>query len=82
MTLEGCVVKFADTIAFIGRDLQDTHEVGLIDTGTPLPKECTEVLGDTNSEIIDTLIYDLLENSDTLNEQYLSYSDRVEKALI
>jgi dGTPase len=82
MTLEGCVVKFAETIAFIGRDLQDAHEVGLIDTGTPLPKECAEVLGDTNSEIIDTLIYDLLENSDTVDEQYLSYSDRVEKALI
>ncbi len=30
MTLEGCVVKFADTIAFIGRDLQDAREVGLI----------------------------------------------------
>ena len=30
MTLEGCVVKFADTIAYIGRDLQDAREVGLI----------------------------------------------------
>ncbi len=82
MTLEGCVVKFADTIAFIGRDLQDAHEVGLIDAGTPLPGECIEVLGDTNSKIIDTLIYDLLENSDTEDEQFLSYSNRVEKALI
>ena len=41
-TPEGCVVKFADTIAYIGRDLQDAREVGLIDDSTPLPEEATE----------------------------------------
>jgi dGTPase len=82
MTLEGCVVKFADTIAFIGRDLQDAREVGLISSATPLPRECREILGDSNREIINILIYDLLENSDSEEEGYISYSPEVEAALI
>jgi dGTPase len=82
MTLEGCVVKFSDTIAYIGRDVQDAREVGLIGHTTPLPEECREILGDSNREIINTLIYDLLENSDTEDGGYISYSPEVEKALI
>jgi dGTPase len=82
MTLEGCVVKFADTIAYIGRDIQDAKEIGLIDDSVPLPEECTDVLGSTNRDIINTLIYDLLENSDSENEGYIAYSHDVEKALI
>lgn len=82
MTLEGCVVKFADTIAYIGRDIQDAREIGLIDDSLPLPEECTGVLGSTNREIINTLIYDLLENSDSENKGYIAYSREVEKALI
>ncbi len=82
MTLEGCVVKFADTIAFIGRDLQDAREVGLIGSATPLPRECREILGESNREIINILIYDLLENSDSEEEGYISYSPQVESALI
>ncbi len=81
-TPEGCVVKFADTIAYIGRDLQDAREVGLIDDSIPLPAEATAVLGATNSEIINTLIYDLLENSDTEDDNFISYSRETEKALI
>jgi dGTPase len=82
MTLEGCVVKFADTIAFIGRDLQDAREVGLIGSATPIPPECRDTLGDSNREIINTLIYDLLENSDTNDAGFISYSPDVEAALI
>lgn len=82
MTLEGCVVKFADTIAYIGRDLQDARDVGLIDDRTVIPMEAQDVLGSTNREIINTLIYDLLENSDTEEAGFISYSSDVEQALI
>lgn len=82
MTLEGCVVKFADTIAYIGRDLQDAREVGLIADDTRIPAVCREVLGENNREIINTLIFDLLENSDTEEEGCISYSRPVEDALI
>jgi dGTPase len=81
-TPEGCVIKFADTIAYIGRDIQDAREVGLIDDDTPLPEEATGILGATNSEIINTLIYDLLENSDTEDDNFISYSRETENALI
>ncbi len=82
MTLEGCVVKFADTIAYIGRDIQDAREIGLIDASVHPPSVCKEVLGETNPEIINTLIYDLLKNSDTEDDGYISYSRDVEAALI
>jgi dGTPase len=82
MTLEGCVVKFADTIAYVGRDLQDAKEVGLIGTKVEIPDECRETLGNNNREIINTLIYDLLKNSDTEDTGYVSYSRDVEAALI
>jgi dGTPase len=82
MTLEGCVVKFADTIAYIGRDLQDAREVGLIGAAVRLPRECREILGNTNREIINTLIYDLLTHSDTQDTGCISYSHDVEAALI
>jgi dGTPase len=82
MTLEGCVVKFADTISYIGRDLQDAKEIGLLSDETPLPAECRDALGETNGEIINTLIYDLLENSDSMDTGYISYSPGVERPLI
>jgi len=82
MTLEGCVVKFADTIAYIGRDLQDAREIGLLSDKARIPAECRRVLGETNSEIINTLIHDLLRNSDSIEEGYISYSPKVERALI
>lgn len=81
-TLEGCVVKFADTIAYIGRDLQDAREVGLLPATTPIPQVCRDVLGETNGEIINTLIHDLLQNSDSATEGYITYSRPVEQALI
>jgi dGTPase len=82
MTLEGCVVKFADTIAYIGRDLQDAREVGLIPDDKKIPEICREILGESNREIINTLIFDLLENSDTEDRGFICYSQPVEDALI
>jgi dGTPase len=82
MTLEGCVVKFADTIAYIGRDLQDARELGLIRDTTQVPERCRSVLGTTNGEIINTLIHDLLKHSDSGDTGYICYSRDVEDALI
>ncbi|MFA6364369.1 deoxyguanosinetriphosphate triphosphohydrolase family protein [Methanoregula sp.] len=81
MTLEGCVVKFADTIAFIGRDLQDAQEVGLINDMNDIPGECKEIFGTDNRAIIDTLIHNLLNNSDASEDGFIAYSPDVEHAL-
>ena len=82
MTLEGCVVKFADTIAYIGRDLQDAQEVGLIKDMNDVPAECKEILGTDNRAIIDTLIHDLLDRGDADREGFITSSPGCEHALV
>ncbi len=62
MTLEGCVVRISDVIAYIGRDLEDAIEIGLLKR-SDIPKDVTEVMGDTNSKIVNTLILDIVNNS-------------------
>jgi len=79
MTLEGCVVRFSDTIAYTGRDIQDAKEVGLIKDFSEVPAECRELIGVTNGEIINSLIIDLVENSWERN--YISYSPGTFSAL-
>ena len=44
MTLEGCVVRMADTVAYIGRDIEDAIRLGLIER-TDIPDACAQVLG-------------------------------------
>ncbi len=62
-TVEGCVVRLADTIAYIGRDIEDAIILGLI-RREDIPERCREVLGETNGTIVYTLVTDLLTNSD------------------
>lgn len=62
MTLEACVVRLADTVAYIGRDIEDAIVLGLIKR-EDIPKECKEVLGETNGTIVYTLVTDLIANS-------------------
>ena len=61
-TLEGCVVRLADTVAYIGRDIEDAIILGLIKRND-IPSSCREVLGDTNGTIVYTLVTDLIANS-------------------
>lgn len=44
-TLEGCVVRSAVSIAYLGRDLEDAIEVRFIDGVDDLPEPCREVFG-------------------------------------
>lgn len=78
MTLEGCVVRISDIIGYIGRDIEDAIELGLFER-SELPKGITEVLGNTNSDIMNTIILDIIENS--LDKPYIALSERVYRAL-
>ena len=62
MTLEGCIVKVSDIIAYVGRDLEDAIILNIIKR-EDIPSEVTEILGDKNSEIINTIILDIVNNS-------------------
>ena len=62
MTLEGCIVKVSDIIAYVGRDLEDAIILNIIKR-EDIPSEVTKILGDKNSEIINTIILDIVNNS-------------------
>lgn len=78
MTLEGCVVRITDTIAYIGQDIEDAIRLGLFKR-EQLPEECTEVLGNNNGMIMDILVKDVVENS--YGKNYVCFSPRVSEAL-
>lgn len=79
MTLEGCVVRLSDILAYIGRDIEDAIKVGVI-SREDIPKDVTRVLGNTNSTIVDTLIKDVIINS--YDKPYLMFSNEVFEALM
>ena len=78
MTLEGCVVRISDIIAYIGRDIEDAILVGSIKR-EDIPMEITKVLGDNNSDIVDIIIKDIIVNS--YEKGYISFSEEVYNAL-
>ncbi|MFV0435916.1 MAG: deoxyguanosinetriphosphate triphosphohydrolase family protein [Desulfopila sp.] len=61
-TPEGCVVRLADSIAYIGRDIEDAITLGLV-ARTDIPAECRRILGETNGTIVYNLVTDLIANS-------------------
>jgi dGTPase len=79
MTLEGCVVRFADTVSYIGRDIEDAITIKLIKR-KDLPKKCTKILGNDNRSIINTLVTDIIETSKKCKNK-ISYSNKISKAL-
>ena len=61
-TLEGCVVRISDTIAYIGQDIEDAIRFNLLKRDE-IPEDCRKNLGDTNSKIIDSLVKSVVINS-------------------
>ncbi len=78
MTLEGCVMRMADTISYIGRDIEDAIRLNLIERDD-LPRECVERLGNTNGTIVYTLVTDLIKNS--YEKPAIAFSEDVSEAL-
>ena len=78
MTLEGCVVRLADTISYIGRDLEDAITLNLINR-EELPDLVTERLGRTNGAIVYSLVSDLISHS--YDKNYVGYSPEMGEAL-
>lgn len=57
-TLEGCIVRLVDRVAYVGRDLEDARQV--FDDLPPLPREAVRLLGDDNRSIIHALVNDMV----------------------
>ena len=78
MTLEGCVVRMADTISYIGRDIEDAIRLDMIKR-SDLPKESVDVLGDTNGTIVYHLVTDIINTS--FQNTYVAFSQKISEAL-
>jgi len=78
MTLEGCVVRMADTIGYIGRDIEDAVRLGLIKRND-LPHDCRQLLGETNGTIVHELVTDLITNSHS--RSHVAFSEQAASAV-
>jgi len=78
MTLEGCVVRLCDIIAYVGRDIEDAVRLGVL-VKEEIPESISSVLGISNGEIVNTIILDVIENS--INKPYIKMSEKVFKSL-
>lgn len=63
MTPEGCIVRYADRIAYMNHDMEDGVKAGVFSIEC-LPADIVRVLGNTKSARIATLVSSLIENSD------------------
>ncbi len=59
-TLEGCVVRVADMIAYVGKDRQDAMDMGALDS---LDAFDSTVMGKSNAQIINNLTADIVNAS-------------------
>lgn len=74
-TLEGCLVKIADTMSYIGRDIEDAISLGILDR-----KQVPEtILGTSNREILSVLARDLIKSS--YGKDYIAISEECFAAL-
>lgn len=78
-TLEGKVVRLSDKIAYINHDIDDAIRGGIL-TEEDLPKEYTDILGNTVRIRLNTMIHDMIKNS--LNQNDIRMSKEIEAAMV
>ena len=78
MTLEGCVVRISDIIAYIGRDIEDAIMIGVL-SRDQIPENIKNVLGEYNHTIIETITTDIINNS--YGKPYIKMSDEIYQAI-
>ena len=59
-TLEGCVVRISDMVAYLGKDRQDARRARLLPEDAPFS---SERIGQENAEIINNITVNIIENS-------------------
>jgi len=78
-TLEGKIVRLSDKIAYINHDIDDAIR-GHIITEEEIPSEYTDVLGHSLSDRINTIIHDIVTNSEDKND--IIMSSEIETAML
>lgn len=75
-TLEGCVVRISDIIAYLGKDRQDAARIKLLDTGD---YDESPLVGKLNHQIIQNITRNIIKNS--LGHDYLAMDEEVFAAI-
>ena len=78
-TLEACVVRISDTIAYIGQDIEDAIRYNYLKR-EDIPEDCRIHLGDTNSRIIDSLVKSVVVNS--YENDYICFDEETSHHLL
>jgi dGTPase len=78
-TLEGRIVRIVDRVAYINHDIDDALRAGVLQE-EELPRAELELLGETGSRRIDTLVHDLVETSQRKGD--IGQSDDVGEAML
>lgn len=83
-SFEGCIVRFSDKIAYLGRDIEDAIMAGFIIEDN-IPDDAKKIFGDenghvSNASIINKLILDVIESS--FDRDCIMFSSDVYKAMV
>ncbi len=73
-TLEGQIVKFADSVAYINHDIDDAIRAQVITT-QDLPESALRVLGQRHGQRINTMVVDIINSS--LDQEVISMGDDI-----
>ena len=78
-TLEGRIVKLVDRVAYINHDIDDALRAGILRPGD-LPAAEIELLGETGSARIDTLVRDIVARSEAAGD--IAQSEEIGGAML
>jgi dGTPase len=77
-TLEGKIVRLSDKIAYINHDIDDAIRAHVL-REEDIPQEYQEILGDSTRARLNTLIHNIIQNSQDQND--IRMSDDISKAM-
>jgi dGTPase len=72
-TLEGCIVRLIDKVAYCGKDIEDAIAAEIIKKDQ-VPVEIRKKLGETNGQIVGTFVEDIVRQS--YDKNYIELSNK------
>ena len=76
VTAEGDIIRIADRIAYLSHDVDDSIRAGIL-SRSDIPQEITDVFGTHHSRFINTLIHDLISESE--KQGIITFSPKIYK---
>ncbi len=78
-TLEGQIVRYCDKIAYINHDIDDAERAGIL-SESDIPQDLRSMLGETTNKRLNTLIHDVVRNSE--GQDHIAMSKPMEDAML